>query len=273
MSDERRYYLPDANRVGVLTATVLLAYALARLIETQRYTLDVSVAGIALSIPLNLTVALILLATGLTATGMDWLLRSHPSFNQANTFEHWLLPALTALVIGVPLYTLSGGLEWWLTFALGGLLLVIVFLAEYIVLDPQDARYAAASAALMAVSFALYLILVSALRYAEVRLYLLLPAIFPASALVSLRALHLRLNSRWEFGWAAGLGLVSVQIAAVFHYWPVSPIQFGLVLLGPLYALINMALSVLEGSSARRTVIGTLGVVIGFWALALWMRL
>ncbi len=269
---EEHRHLPDANRVSVLIAAILLAYALAQIVETQRYELLFSVLGIEIPLPLNLTVAATLLAAGLTATGMDWLLRAHPHFARENTVQHWLLPTLTALVIGVPLYNLAYGPGWWLSFSLGGVILLLVFLSEYIVLDPSDVRYPAASAGLIALSFALFLILVSALSYAKTRLVLVALAVFLASALVALRALHLRLAGRWELPWAAGIGLICVQIAAALHYWPLMPLQSGLALLAPLYALTGLAINLGEEMSPRRAGIEAGIILVVFWGAALLMQ-
>lgn len=268
MFEEHRH-LPDANRLSVLVAAVLLAFALAQVVETQRYSLAADVWGVHISIPLNLTLAATLLSTGLTAAGMDWLLRGHPHFEGKNTFQHWLLPALTTFVTGIPLYSLQFGSAWWFSFALGGVLLVLVFLSEYIVLDSSDVRYPAASAALTALSFALFLTMASGLSYISARLVLIILAIFLASTMVSLRALHLRLAERWEFAWAAGIGLVCTQFAMGLHYWPLGPIQFGLALLGPLYALTGLAINLSEGMSLRRALFEVLIALFLFWVAAL----
>lgn len=60
---------------------------------------------------------------------------------------------------------------------LGGAFLMAVLVAEYIVIDDQDDRQPLASAGLTVVSFALYLILAASLRFAEMRLYLIIPAL------------------------------------------------------------------------------------------------
>jgi hypothetical protein len=82
------------------------------------------------------------------------------------------------------------------------MLLILVFVAEYIVFDLSDARHVPAIVGLTAVSFALYLILIIAVRAAGLRLYLLLPALVIPIGLVSLRTLYLRLGGRWCLGWA-----------------------------------------------------------------------
>lgn len=262
------HYLPDANRVGVLTAAVLLAYALSRLIQAPQFNVELQLPGFYFSYPVSLSTVMVFLASGLTATGMDWLLRSHPSLGEKRTVEHWLLPTLATFIIGIPLTILPPGNTWWVGFGIGGLLLVLVFLAEYIVVEPSAPNYAIATAGLTALSFAVYLILTTALRYGGARLFLLAPALFIAAGLVSLRTLHLRIGQKWEYNWALGIALVCTQIGAGLHYWPVSPVQFGLALLAPLYALSTLTANLLEGIPLRRAMVEPL-IALGLaWGIA-----
>lgn len=247
--------LPDPNRVGVLTAAVLLAFALTRLVPSPQYDLRMNLGEFLIEIPLNLTTGLALLAAGLTATGMDWLLRAHPALGDKSTAEHWLLPTLTTFILAVPLAVLPSGPVWWAAFTVGGVILIAVFFAEYVAVDPSAPAYAAATAGLTAVSYAIHLILVAALRFAGVRMIVLVPSVFIVAGLISLRILHLRMGGRWEFGWATAIGLVSTQLAAGLHYWPLSPLQFGLILLGALYGLTSLAVHLGEGMSLRRAMI------------------
>jgi len=265
-------YLPDTNQVGVLTAAVLLAFALAHLIQTPEFTLELQLPGFYFSYPISLNTIMVVLAAGLTATGMDWLLRSHPSLGKAATIEYWVLPTLATFIIGIPLTILPPGNTWWIGFAAGGLLLVLVFLAEYIVVEPSAPQYAIATAGLTALSFAVYLILTTALRFSGARLFLVAPALFIAAGLVSLRILHLRISQKWEFNWALGIALVCMQIGAGLHYWPVSPVQFGLVLLGPLYALSNLIGNLLEGVPLRRAMTEPLIALALSWGMAILLR-
>lgn len=265
-------YLPEASRISVLMAAVLLAFALTRVISTPNLNLALPLPGIVLAFSVNLNTAIVILAAGLTATGVDWLLRSHPSLQRGETREHWLLPTLTVLVIGVALYTLPAGAIWWLGFGLGGSLLLVVFLAEYVAVDPTDTRYPVASATLTAISFTIFLILSVALRAANARLFLVLPALFLTGGLTALRTLHLRLSERWELSWAVGIAVVTVQLGAALHYWPLSPIRFGLALVGPIYALTVLAVSQAEGRPFRRSVVEPVVMLLLFWGLAIWFR-
>jgi hypothetical protein len=265
-------YLPEAGRISVLMAAVLLAFALTRVLSTPNLDLSLPLPGIVLAFSVNLDTAIVILAAGLTATGVDWLLRSHPSLQQGGTQEHWLLPTLTVLVIGVALYTLPAGATWWVGFGLGGCLLLVVFLSEYVAVDPSDTRYPVASAMLTAISFTIFLILSVALRAANARLFLVLPALFLTGGLTALRTLHLRLSERWELSWAIGIAVVTLQLGAALHYWPLSPIRFGLILVGPIYALTVMAVSLAEGHPFRQSFMEPLVMLVLFWGMAVWFR-
>jgi hypothetical protein len=267
MNEQR--YLPDADHVGMLTSTVLLAFALTHLIQTPGFTLQLQLPGFLFQLPLTLSTAMGLLTAGLTATGMDWLLHSHPSLNGRPTYQWWLLPMLTTFVIGVPLSILPSGVAWWVGFLVTGAFLFFVFVAEYVVVDPGAPYYAISMAALTAISYTLFFVLAVALRYGGVRLYILAPALFLAAALASLRILHLRLTGRWEYAWALGIAFVCVQIASGLHYWPLSPIQFGLMLIGCLYALTSLAINFGEDQPVRRAMLEPV-IVIGLcWGLAI----
>ncbi len=269
--DEQKY-LPDSNYIGVLTSTVLLAFALARLIKTPDFNLQVQLPGFFFLLPLNLSTAMSFLTAGLTATGMDWLLHTHPSLGNRPTFQWWILPTLTTLVVGVPLSILPDGAPWWTGFALGSVIIFLVFLAEYIVVDGDAPFYTTAMAGLTAISYTLFFILAVALRYSGARLYLIIPALYIAAGLASLRILHLRFSGRWEYAWAAGIAFVCVQIAAGLHYWPLSPTQFGLMLVGPLYGLTNLAANLGEDQPARRAALEPAVATVLCWGLAIFIR-
>jgi hypothetical protein len=280
MRAERRY-LPDPNQLGVVTASVLLTYALTRLVNVPGINISIQLPGFYFAYPLTIGTAMTLMAAGLTASGMDWLLRAHPSFQSLpsskirqsqRTLEHWLLPSLTAYIIGVLLDILPSGQVWWVGFTFGALILISIFVAEYIAVDAAAPLYALASAGLTALSYALFLLFIIAMRLGGARLFLIVPAVFFAAGLVTLRTLHLRLSNRWEFYWAFGIGLICAQLAAGLHYWPLTTLQYGLVLLGPLYALTALATNLGEDVPLRSALTEP-GVILGaLWAAAIFLR-
>jgi len=263
-----RSSLPSADRISVLIASVLLTFALTRLIQSPRLTLTLSLPGFYYALPLTLGTFMTLLAAALTAAGMDWLIRNHPTLEKKTTFEHLMLPTITTYVIGALLALLPEGRSWWVGFAFGSVLLVTVFMAEYITVDPSTPTYALARAGLTALAYALFLILATSLRFSGARMFVLVPAVFLFAGLICLRILHLDGTDRWDFPWAIGIGLICAQISAGLHYWPLTPIQFGLALTGPFYALTLLSVDLAENIPWRRAMVGP-AIIVGLaWTTA-----
>jgi hypothetical protein len=269
---ERHTHLPSRERMSLLTATILLAYALGRFIDLPAFNLAAQLPGFYFDFTFSVQMLVSIIVAGLTATGVDWLLRDHPGMRRNRMLEHWLLPALTAWAIGLPLFQMPPSILWWVGFATGGAVLILVLVAEYIVVEPEDDRHGPAAAGLTAVSFTLYLVLITALRFANLRLFQILPAIAVAAGLVSLRTLRLRLPERWSFLEAGLVALATLQLAAALHYWPVSPVTYGLALLGPGYAITHFLGSLALGEPARQAAVEP-AVLLGLiWAAAVWIR-
>jgi len=250
---------------------ILLAYATSRFVDIPLRELGLQLPGFYLAIELNIHTVIAFLVAGLTATGADILLRDHPALGDKGTFDHWLLPALTAWTLGIPLNQLPIGPQWLMSFAIGGALLMLVLVAEYISVDPDDERYPLASAGLTAVSFALFLILTITLQSAGLRLYIILPTLVLAAGLVSLRTLHLRLTGRWLYLPTLAITLIIAGIIGALHYWPLSPITFGLAILGPTYSLTSLIGSLSEGQPLRRAIVEPVVVLFAVWGTAIWI--
>ena len=133
-------------------------------------------------------------------------------------------------------------------------------------------RYPLATIVLTALAFVIFLILAVALKAADARLVLAAPALFLSSSLASLRTLHLRLNKSWEFAWAIGVGVVATQLGAALHYLPLTPVRYGLALLGPVYALTVLSVSLIEKISFRRAVVEPVVMLALFWGLTIWFQ-
>jgi hypothetical protein len=273
MQDKLRHsYLPSPERLSILTATILLAYALTRFVDIPGWQLGVQLPGIYLGTTVNLGTLVSVLVAVLTAAGADWLMRDHPERHHGSMFEHWILPALTALIIAIPLTQMPLSLVWWVGFALGGAALILVLVAEYIVLDPEDMRHPLASMGLIAISFALFLALAVALRFAEARLFLILPALSLAAGLVSVRAMHLRLHGRWAYLQSGVVAFVVAQLVAALHYLPLSPVPYGLILLGSAYALTSFLARLEEGEAPRQAIYEPIAILTLVWGAAIWIR-
>jgi hypothetical protein len=263
--------LPDTNRISVLTAMIVLAYTLANYVVFPETDISAQVPGFYLDIPFNIDTFTAILVAGLMATGADWLLRDHPAIKGKSSFPHWILPALTAFVIGAPLNQLPYGPLWWLGMLLGTLVVVLVLIAEYISIDIADIRQPVASAGLSAVAYTLFLVLVTTLRSDGLRLFFMVPILTVAIWLVGMRTMHLRLHGEWTIYEAAVVAFVVGQIAAAFHYWPLSPISYGLVLLGLAYALNSLVCGLIEEKPLRQIIWEPLITIAVSWSAAFWI--
>lgn len=255
-------HLPNINHISVLTAMVLFAFAFMHLMAEPNYRIGFQAFGRTIVFDLDLRFSLVLLASGLTASGMDWILKDHPFLRGKRTLEHWLVPMFTALVLGMSLYFLPHTLLWWIGFGMSAAVLITVFFAEYVVVSPGDTNYPTAVIVLTVISFTLHLILLLALRYAGLRLFLVTPAIFFATFFVSLRVLNVRLRGSWRFAWSFGIALMVLQISAGLYYWKLSPIRFGLIVLGILYALSSLAANLIEGIPLKQAAVEPITMLV-----------
>jgi hypothetical protein len=261
-------HLPDGERLSTLTAMILLAYALSRYIQLPGRELSIQLPGLYFGIRFGVQELVALIVALMTVSGADWLLQSHPHRPDHRMVEHWVLPGITAWAIGLPLLQLPLSPAWWLGFALGGVLLILVLIAEYIVVDAQDMRRPLAGAGLTALSFALYLVLTAAFRFTGIRLFLLLPGLTLATFLVSLRTLRLRQPEAWMVLEAGLITLITVQIATALHYLPLTPVRFGLALLGPAYSLTNLFGNLADGETIRQALVEPVVVLALIWSAA-----
>jgi hypothetical protein len=247
----------------------MFAYAIARYVDLPSWFVRLEIVGIYLPLEINVNTWIAIVVAGVTVSGTDWLLRTHPQIGNQSTFQHWLLPGLTAWIISIPLNNLPISPTWWTIFAVGGIVLLLVLSAEFIVVDPQDIRFPPAALVLSTLSYILFLILAISLSAISQRLLFTLPPISLATGLVSLRTIKLRLGS-WQFPLAFSITLITSQVAAVLHYLPVSPVTFGLILLGITYALTDLLVNLAQEQSLRKSLIEPLIVLIVILIIAFW---
>lgn len=267
-----RQNLLNIDRLSILAAMIVLAYTLERFIDLPGWEISRQLPGLYIEFTINVSMITSLLAACMTAAGVNWLMRDHPASQGKPALQHTILPALTALVIGIPLSGIPVGMGWWVGLISGAFILVLVIIAEYIAVDPGDIRFPLATAALSAVSFALFLVLAGALRAAGIRLLFNTPALILAAWLVSLRVTNLRLHGEWTIYESAIIAFLVGQIAAAFNYWPLTPITFGLLLLGPSYALVSLFCNLIEEKPFRQVIYEPVISILIAWGAAFIIR-
>jgi hypothetical protein len=250
---QTRATLPDINRLSIVTATIMLAFALTQLVSFPAQDYVFSVLGIVIVFYLDFSFVIIVFCVFLAGAGMEWLIQSHPEKDRYQSrwayFRHWIVPVLTSIVIGVTLNTFAGGLIWWAVYMLGSLLLFAVFIAEYNVVTAEDYRNPMATVVLTALSFTLYLLLAIAVFSADIRLYIRLPLLGIGAMMVISRTLFLRLG-KWHTLWAVVNSMIISEMVVGFNYLPITPVQFGLLLVGVAYALTSIVTAFDESRTA-----------------------
>ena len=63
------------------------------------------------------------------------------------------------------------------------------------------------------------------------------------------------------------VALVVGQMGAALYYWPLSPVSYGLILLGPAYSLTSLIAGLEEGEPLRQAIVEP-AVVLGLLAAA-----
>ena len=238
----KRKLLPSLNTLSILVSTLLLAYTLLHFVSIPTLEYEITFLGIYFPIGINFSTLVTLLVAGLTASGSAWLLEDHPARDRyRSTAVHWLLPSLTSLVLMLAIEQLPFGGLWWIGALISGLLLIVVFSAEYIVLDSSNPYFLPAEMLITALSIVFFLILAISIHTAEVRLFYRVPLLSVAAALVYIRVIHLRQKGFWAITQGSVSFLLIGEIAAGLHYWPMQSINFGIALTGPLYALIEIS--------------------------------
>ncbi|NLN69388.1 MAG: hypothetical protein GX142_01175 [Chloroflexi bacterium] len=250
---QNRSALPDLERLSIVTATIMLAFALTQLITFSAQKVSFSMFGLFLDFEINFNTLVIVFAVFLAAAGMDWLIQSNPDkqdkAHRWATTRHWIVPVLTALVIGVALSSFVGSVLWWVVYFLGSLLLFAVFIGEYNVFIAEDTVNPLATIGLTALSFVLFLLLAIAVFSANIRLYVRLPLLGIGALMVTSRTLFLRLGA-WHTLWGLVVSLITSELVVGLHYLPLNPIKDGLLLVGMVYALTSIVTAIKEARSS-----------------------
>jgi len=267
-----KFNLPNQERLSVVIATVMLAFAISQFIDIPVGSSQFSIVGIVIPLNINLSTVITVAIAGMTASGTDWILRDHPTLSGRSTVPHLFLPSITAWVQSVTLNNMADTPFKWISFTVGGIFLLVVILAEYIVIYPEDYRKPIATALLTALIYALMLVLTVSLDSSNQRLIISLPAVALGAGMLSMRVFQLQLDQNWPILPSLSCLLINSQIAATFHYLPVSSLSYGLVLLGALYFPINFTINLNQGTNPKRAIVeGGIPLLI-IWLVALWLN-
>ena len=269
-----RDFLPEINRLSIVSAAIMLAFSLTQLVSFPVQPLSFELLGILIEFRIDFRTIITALTAILAAAGMDWLILSHPRRDpESNRWiytRHWIIPVFTTIVISVALNTFTGSPFGWVTFVFGSLLLIAVLIAEYNMIVPDENDHPLARIGLTGLTFALFLMLSIALYSRNIRLYIRLPILAIGAMMSISRSLLLR-TGNWHFYWALVNTLIVIQVGVGLHYLPLTPIQNGLILVGLAYAMTTLTTGITESRKgaafwAEPVIMMTLMVIMSvFW--------
>ena len=222
---------PDRDRLSTLTALVILSYALIRIVVLPIFSVDLTFAGLIFEFEVDTRLIMLTLAAALTVAGADWLLRSHPALKPGDrTFEHWIVPGLTALAAGIILTRLPEGPALWIGLALGATLLMAVLLTEFLVHDPADPRHDLAAVVLRTLAYLLLAGILFTMHAVDLRSVYRVPLSMAVVTVISWRLLQLPTSADGQaFVFALIVGGTSAQLVWALHYWPLPSFRFALI--------------------------------------------
>ncbi len=260
---------PQLDHLSSLAALVLLAYGLVRIINLPTLSTDISLFGLVIPLTINTRLIMLSLAAALAVVGADWLVRSHPGAAfDGPPMRHWIIPGLAALGVGGLLTRLPQGPPLWLGLAAGAGLLLAVFIGEFVVVEPRDRRYSAATFGLRTLAYVLLLGSFFVLRATDARAVFAIPLILLAGAAVSWRLLSFDHPDLKPWPYPLTVGWIGAQIALGLHYWPISPMREALLLVVVIYVANNFIGLLLEKADLRQRGIELVAMgVIGISAI------
>ncbi len=222
---------PDRDRLSTLTALVILSYALIRIVVLPIFSVDLTFAGLIFEFEVDTRLIMLMLAAALTVAGADWLLRSHPALKSGDrTFEHWIVPGLTALAAGVILTRLPEEPALWIGLAVGATLLMAVLLTEFLVHDPADPRHDLAAVVLRTLAYLLLVGILFTMHAVDLRSVYRVPLSLAVVTVISWRLLQLPTSADGQaFVFALIVGGTSAQLVWALHYWPLPSFRFALI--------------------------------------------
>lgn len=262
---------PNRERVSIVIATILLAYALTQMVSTPGQTIPISVGGIYLPIELSFSNIVAIAVALLTAIGTDWILRDHPELKERSTLPHLLLPSTSSWVLYISMNNLGENPLRWVVFLAGGIFLLVVILAEWTVLSADSMQRPLAEILLTSLAYTLFLALLITVTSANPRLFLALPTVGLAALASSVRIIRLQIKSQLFFPLAVTSTLITLQLTAVFHYLPIAPLSASLLLLGALYSTNNFAANIENNHHLNRSLIEAFAPLLLLAIIAVWI--
>jgi hypothetical protein len=234
----------DRDRLGVVTGALLLAMALARLLDVPGRAFAVNVFGSPLGVNLSETTILLLIVVGMTVTGTESIIRSHPQARRdqlPRSVMFWIVPGLLSLALAAWTSQFDDLGLWTLALLASSIVIPLALVAEYRAVNPEQRRDTWLQWSYMVLIHLVALAFFTVIYGARLRGLVSGPAILVATLLLASRLFwSLTGSGRVAMRHAVVPALILGQIAWVLNYVPLSALQGGLLLLVLFYATVGL---------------------------------
>ena len=247
------------QRLSITVGVVLLGLVSSLFVNLPTRPLTFDVFGSPLSLHVSARYVFVALLVGLTCTGTDALVRTHPLAQHRpleNTFVMWTVPALTVLLAALALPFASNHLIWIGGILLTGLLLSLTMTAEYHTITPKDTNFAVSQFMLETMTYILALASFVIVYGIKSRSLLSATILFVVTALLTLERLRVTnhsLSTTAVYGLVSGL--VIGQSVWALNYSRIPGMMGGLLLLLLFYVMVGLATQYLSRRLTSRVVI------------------
>lgn len=247
------------QRLSITVGVVLLGLVSSLFVNLPIRLLTFDVFGSPLSLYVSGRYVFVALLVGLTCTGTDALVRTHPLAQRKpleNTFVMWTVPALTILLAALALPFAPNRLIWLGGILLIGIILSLTMTAEYHTIDPKDTNFASSQFILESMTYILALASFIVVYGAKSRSLLSATILFVVTALLTLERLRVTghtLSTTVVYGLVAGL--VIGQCVWALNYSHIPGMMGGLLLLLLFHVIVGLASQHLSGRLTSRVVI------------------
>lgn len=264
------------NRLSLLVSFVLVGLTLSLILDLPSQRIEFSFLGSEASVTVSGTWLIAFLLAGLTAAGVDAIVRTHPRVHLGEAryiFILWILPALMVIAATMLLARTEVRVYGMIGIALVGVFLVAVIIGEYFTIDLNDRWY---SAARLGVNLAVYLAaltLFATIYSWKIRSLYSSPAIGLVAGLLALELLRgSEADFRRTWLYAAAVGLSIGEIVWALNYWNLTGFIGGALLLIFFYAFTGLAQQYLWGRLNKIVFAEFTMIVIGAMVLLFWSR-
>jgi uncharacterized membrane protein len=263
---------PDTNysqRLSITVGIVLLGLVSSLIIKLPTQELTLHLFGSPLSLYLSTQYVVVALLVGLTCTGTDALIRTHPLARRKQlerTFIMWTVPALTVLIADLVLAHAPSRLVWVGSLILTGILLSLTMTAEYHTIDPQDAKFGSSQVFLSIMIYALALAIFVFVYGMKSRSLLSATTLLVVTTLLALERLRVTGRDLSTIGsYALFSGMIVGESVWALNYSQVPAAMGGLLLLLSFHLLTGLAQQHLIGRLTSRIIVEYgLVTLIGF---------